>query len=321
MALILEVLAPGRGHEVRARLPIGDGPLTVGRALDNAVVLDDPHVDAHHARIERGPDGTLVVVDLGSVNQLGTAGGRGTRAVLVPGSTVALGRTLLRLRDSDAPVPPAVPLAAVPAGGGRWFERTAGRVGLVAAALALAGLDTWLEATERGAATATLSNVIFFAVAGLVWAGVWSVAARAVLGQFRFVAHLSVAALGYLGVLALAVLDSWGQFLLPAARFFAPVYAGLHLFLLAAVVAWHLASASHLAALQRWRAGAVASGIVLALMGVFAAIDEDEFTSAAEFSGVVKTVTPALVPQQDAAAFGATIAALRVEVDSLLARE
>ena len=57
MALIVEVLRHGRGGEVRERLRLTDVPVTIGRALDNALVLDDPHVDAHHARLVRDADG------------------------------------------------------------------------------------------------------------------------------------------------------------------------------------------------------------------------------------------------------------------------
>ena len=42
MALILEVLHGGRGAEVRERHRLDGGPLEIGRALANQVVLDDP---------------------------------------------------------------------------------------------------------------------------------------------------------------------------------------------------------------------------------------------------------------------------------------
>ena len=44
MALILEVLHAGRHAEVRERHRLGDAPITIGRGLDNAVVLDEYRV-------------------------------------------------------------------------------------------------------------------------------------------------------------------------------------------------------------------------------------------------------------------------------------
>ena len=42
--------------------------VTVGRALDNDLVLDDPHCAAHHARLEIADDNTARLIDLMSLN-------------------------------------------------------------------------------------------------------------------------------------------------------------------------------------------------------------------------------------------------------------
>ena len=323
MALILEVLATGRGAEVRQRLAVGDGPVAIGRALDNALVLDDPHVDAHHARIERLEDGALVLTDLGSVNGLDAGGGRATRVAVGHGTTVTVGRTVLRFRDAAVPVPPAVPLpsatADVTVAG--WWDRPRGRAAVLVGTAGFALVDSWLGTVERGAAARSFGALLAMGALAGLWAGVWAVTGRAVRGQFRFASHLAVVAAGLAAFRLLTHVDAWGQFLLPAATFFAPVQVGLWLFLVAAMVAGHLAAATALAPVQRWRAGATASGIVLLLVAVFALLEEDRFTPAAEFSGVVRTIDPAFVPQQSVAEWGATIADLRGEVDSLLAKE
>lgn len=323
MALIIEVLAGARGAEVRQRLAVGDGPVTIGRALDNGLVLDDLHVDAHHARIERLEDGTLVLADLGSVNGLGTGRGRAPRVAVGHGTTVTIGRTVLRFRDAAAPVPPALPLpsAAVETTAAGWWDRPRSRVAVLAGTAAFALLDSWLGTVERGAAARSFGALLGMGALACLWAGVWSVTGRAVRGQFRFASHLAVVAAGLVAFRVLTHVDAWGQFLLPAATFLAPVQVGLWLFLIAAMVAGHLAAATALGPVQRWRAGATASGVVLALVAVFALLEEDRFTPAAEFSGVVRTIDPAFVPQQSVTEWGATIAELRSEVDSLLAKE
>ncbi|HWH73714.1 MAG TPA: FHA domain-containing protein, partial [Methylibium sp.] len=42
-----------RDGSVAHRIPVRRWPVTIGRAIDCDVVLDDPHVAAHHARLER----------------------------------------------------------------------------------------------------------------------------------------------------------------------------------------------------------------------------------------------------------------------------
>jgi hypothetical protein len=62
----------------------------------------------------------------------------------------------------------------------------------------------------------------------------------------------------------------------------------------------------------------VAGVIVLALLGVSGALKDEAFTAAAKFSGVIKTVSTALVPKESAADFTKSITDLRGEIDSLL---
>lgn len=322
MALIVEVIRPGRGGEVRERVRLTDEPLTIGRALDNALVLDDPHVDAHHARLVRDAEGIVSIEDLGSVNRIETrAEGHRDRLTVAHGTTVVLGRTTLRFRDEQAIVPAAIPLHGVTVGGespARWYERTNGRLGIVAAALGIAALDTWLGATERGAASSVFSSLLVGSAVAIVWAGVWAIAARAVLGQFRFLAHVTVFALAVSVYAAIDLLDGWGAFLFPSVTAFAAIKGLALVVLFSAVVAWHLGSATSLGRRQRWRIGAVAGVIVLALLGVSGALKDEAFTAAAQFSGVIKPVSTALVPTETAEEFTRSITDLRGEIDSLL---
>lgn len=52
----IEVL--DRDGRVRHALPVAAWPVTIGRAIDNDLVLEDPHVAPHHAVIEEAADGT-----------------------------------------------------------------------------------------------------------------------------------------------------------------------------------------------------------------------------------------------------------------------
>lgn len=322
MALIVEVLRQGRGGEVRERIRLGEAPLTIGRALDNAIVLDDPHVDAHHARLVRDADGTAVIEDLGSVNRIETrTDGHRDRLPIAHGTTVVLGRTTLRFRDEQAVVPAAIPLHGATVDREmplHWYERTGGRVGIVAAALAVAALNTWLVATERGAGSAVFSALLVGSAIAILWAGVWAIAARVVLGQFRFLAHVAAFALAFAVYSVIGLLDGWSTFLFPSFTAVAAIKGLALVVLFAAMIAWHLGSATSLGRPQRWRIGAVAGAIVLALLGVSGALEDDAFTAAAEFGGVIKPVSTSLVPTESAEEFSKSITDLRAEVDSLL---
>ncbi len=79
-------------------IPLGTAPVTIGRAADSTLVLDDEYASNNHARLAL-VDGRWVVQDLGSTN--GTWIGR-TRLTapteLTVGQQVRVGRTTLELR-------------------------------------------------------------------------------------------------------------------------------------------------------------------------------------------------------------------------------
>lgn len=324
MAMIIEVLT-GKHGTVRQRVRV-DGPsLSIGRALANAVILEDPHVDAVHARVLRDDEGRYVLEDAGSVNRIEAPTGLlHDRVVVTDGTEVQLGKTWLRFRDEDAPVAPAVPLqrsVATPARAPRWHERTIGRVGLVVGALGLTGLEGWLDSPELDAGTQVLGITLGVAVVFIMWAGIWAVAARVVRGKFAFLAHLAVIAAAWIVFDVGDRIKNTIEFFLPENRVVPVLYTGLLLAVLAALVAGHLAFSSHLNRAARWRVGATVSAVLLALLGAFALVDDGRFTSEAAFSSEILTVSPSLVPKQSVTEFSADMADLRADVDELLTKK
>ena len=104
--------APASGKSQPTVLVIVDGPLagttatltaqpiTLGRAPDNAIILDDEFVSAHHARVFRDPaTGSWAVEDLNSTNGTVVNGQRIRGAVMLPvGVLVRIGATTFELR-------------------------------------------------------------------------------------------------------------------------------------------------------------------------------------------------------------------------------
>ena len=64
--------------------------MTVGRAADNDLLLFDPEVSRHHARLEPAGAGWRVV-DLDSTNGTWVNGHRVRRAPIAPGDELAFG--------------------------------------------------------------------------------------------------------------------------------------------------------------------------------------------------------------------------------------
>ena len=79
------------------------GVLTIGRADNADVRLDDPMASRLHARLHVGPTGTLEIEDLGSINRTrirDVTVNPGERVAIVPGEAVSIGSTVLMVQES-----------------------------------------------------------------------------------------------------------------------------------------------------------------------------------------------------------------------------
>ncbi len=88
-------------------IPIGTRPLTIGRAPDNDVIVDNLAVSDHHARLYAEGD-RLVIEDLSSLNGTYVNDARIERTTLRDGDTIQIGKHQLVLdtaHDASAPEP------------------------------------------------------------------------------------------------------------------------------------------------------------------------------------------------------------------------
>jgi DNA-binding NtrC family response regulator len=83
----------------QARMADSD-TMTVGSAEGNDLVLGDATVSRYHLELQRRPDGILVV-DAGSLNGTFVGAVRVERALVPPGTTLRLGKTMLRVGDGQ----------------------------------------------------------------------------------------------------------------------------------------------------------------------------------------------------------------------------
>jgi ABC-type multidrug transport system ATPase subunit/pSer/pThr/pTyr-binding forkhead associated (FHA) protein len=99
---VLEILRGGDVYE----FPLEGATLSIGRAPDNDVILDDPAVSRYHARIERSGE-VASIVDLGSANSTTINDAEIEPKVayrLREGDTVRIGGYALHLRAEGGPV-------------------------------------------------------------------------------------------------------------------------------------------------------------------------------------------------------------------------
>jgi pSer/pThr/pTyr-binding forkhead associated (FHA) protein len=324
VALILEVL-DARTGEVRARRRLDGPPLSVGRGLDNDIVLDDPYADVCHARIGADETGALVIEDLGSVNALVHPDGtRRTRLAAAPGTVVRVGRTTLRFRDSDAPLPPALPdrlLPSQPSRLPRWLATWWGQLIVAAVATGAFAWDTWLGTYAKSGASEAVSTGLGVLLLVALWAGVWAVAGRVVVHRFRFLAHLALASAVGVVALAYATLGEWGAFLFPGSSLGDAISGLFAILLVATLVAGHLGLASALPRRHRWVAGFVTCGVLVAIGGIVTLAEEKSFSDVAEFSATLKPLPTALLPAGTLDGFTAVEANLQRQVDQLATRK
>ncbi len=318
MALILEV-RDSRGVPVWHRL--GSAPVLLGRAVSNDVIVDDPYVDARHARITVDDAGVVLIEDIGSVNGLQVNGTRAEgRIEARAGLEVRMGRTTLRFRDADEALPAALaespprPLVT------RRLDTAAGRLAIVAAMLAAIAYTSWLGNTERSSGGSVFVAVLGAAGATFVWSAVWAIATRGVDRRFHLLGHLAVASLAVLVMLLYGILNEWMTFFFPDASTVSVAYSAVFLGVIASVVAGHLSVVNAASRRARWRAGLIVSGALLILIVAGALVDDDEFSDVPAFPGQLKHAPSVLVPTRTLDEFVDVMREAKTEADKAITK-
>jgi hypothetical protein len=245
--------------DVATRIPIEGDEARIGRAFDNDVVVDDPHVAPHHLRIYRAGDGELVAEDIGTLNGLFPEHGahRVKLLSLAKEPGFRIGRTGLRVRDARHPVAPEK-LLTPPRAHAKWSI-------LLGAVLMLMLLVLqWLNLTTQPSANALFLPLLGFVTVLALWTAAWSVLSRIFFGQAQFALMSRIAVTACIALVAWDTLAEFASFSLAWRD--AAEYSGLG--------AWALLGAAcygHLHAIgpRHMRA---AMGLVIALVVAGAAL-------------------------------------------------
>ena len=183
---LIELL--GRDGQVARTVDVWQWPLTLGRALDSDIVIDDPHLAAQHARLAPGEDGALLLHALPSRNGVQLAG----RTVIGPtplppgGGLLQLGTTRLRLRLPGETLAPETPLPRSLHGAGpTWL------VGAAVFALLLGA--HWLTLDPGADVSAWLPALVGLPMVLAAWCGLWALMSKLFQHRFDFGGHLRIA--------------------------------------------------------------------------------------------------------------------------------
>jgi len=215
---VIEVL--GRNGEILRRERLAKLPVFIGRGFEMDLMVDDPYLAASHLRIDAGEEDGFKLTDLGSINgfSIPTRGNERQKATafIMPGETIRLGHTQIRIWHSDSPVAAEILDSQT--------SDTLGWLTFVALLFAVAGLmslRTWVGSTGSGRYGVVSIEFLSWAAVILVWSGLWWVASRSSHQMTTYIAH------GIVGASTLFI-ATLGLFALNTAFFTFDLYPSSH---------------------------------------------------------------------------------------------
>lgn len=282
----VEVLS--RSGAVLRRIPLPCGTLFLGRDPVNDLILDDPYVCPHHARLHED-EGKLIVEDLGSVNGLSRAPGapRVDRLEVATGECVRIGHTLLRYRSATAPLAPTL-IDRTSTSTLRHFERPSILAGLILLAPALLLLNTYLETISRVQIGKLLMPPVFTLLAILFWAALWAFASRLLTYRWHYFIHFGIACAGLSALQILKTGNDYLCFALNLDTIHGSLGHGAETVILALLLFAHLRYVSAAPSRVLARAAALLSLAFLGLSLLPVISERGEFSSTPTFQASLK---------------------------------
>ena len=191
MDIVIEIIS--RSRRVIERHRFAGNSVTIGRAYDNDLIITDPHLNEHHARlIDLGMYGWQIE-DLDSKN--GTFISKNlrvkNRAAVQSGDVITLGKTHLRIIDRHHRVPSALSMNPVekvlqP------LSQTHNAISVLIAVILLFSLDSYLGTYIDFSFRHTLVDIFSIVMIGSGWALVWSLVGRLMRHDARFLVQFVI---------------------------------------------------------------------------------------------------------------------------------
>lgn len=210
---ILEIL--DHFGRVRERYPLKEFPAVIGRAYDNAVILDDAYVCPHHLEISRQQDGQLMLRDMNTVNGSHYLSDRQSfeYTPLQYDRKLKIGHTHIRFRGADHAVK-ATRVDRIKANilGEMLTSRITPLLSLLCLVAFLYFNNYMSSYNEFKAGKHFFSDILPVLIMILVWSGIWSIISKVSTHYFFYTTHLAIAVLGTLLAMLFSIADSYSKF-------------------------------------------------------------------------------------------------------------
>jgi hypothetical protein len=286
--IVLEILE--RSGKVRERVRLVSFPVTIGRAYDNDIILDDEYVSPRHLTIERDEQGVLRAVDLNSENGLYEIPSlkRVDALSIATDNQLLVGSTHIRIRRTDFAVAPT----ALANRRRKSVQNTlaSGRL-FVPILLAEAGvllMNKYFQTFQKIKYQEMIQETISPVLVLMIWAGIWAFIGRILGHRAAFFAHANMVLLALLSIFGLDWFTGYYSFSFSATASTKWIEA-LALTLIGGVLLYgHL----HLATQLRPKKVAITSGLVaVGLLGITLFsnhVKEAQFNSRLSYPAVLK---------------------------------
>ncbi len=286
--IILEVLE--KSGSVRERMRLTAFPVTIGRAYDNDVILDDECVSPHHLSIERDDQGALRAVDMNSENGLYQVPSL-KRVDSLPVGTdnqLLVGNTQIRLRRTDFAVPPTS-LANRRRKSAQ--NMLAGYRVFIPVLLAVCGvliMGKYIQTFQKVKYQELILEALSPMLALLIWAGIWAFVGRILGHRAVFFAHANMVMLALLSIYGMNWMTDYYSFAFSATASTKWIEALALTLIGGSLLYGHL----HLATQMRPGKAAITSGLVVGgLLGIMlfsSHVREAQFSSSLSYPAVLK---------------------------------
>lgn len=325
MGKIVYVELLDKRGSVRQRHRLDALPATIGRAYSNSVIIDDKHVCPEHLRVSLDEEGAIVIEDLKSVNGicLSTSTARVPGHSIPPGkdAEIVIGETRLRFRGEDYSVGPAEARNATQGVMQRVFERKGTALLVFLLSFGLYTIRFYLESHDGTMGKDLVAGSLVFLIILLLWAGFWSVLNRVTSHAFNFISHLALVGAAAAGMLVFSSINEYYEFFFTADR--SSSIIGLLLF--TAIFSWLFyghRSMMHASSMRkRVISSAIAGCCIVGIVGLFAYINETEYTNKLRYSAELKPFGHQLVRTETPEQFLGGLESLRKDVDAMVEKE
>lgn len=269
--------ARGRGGQLIERFRCSKPVISIGRAFDNDIILEDEYISAHHVRLSSLARG-WEVEDAGSLNGLRVKSHHSTNEVLHSGDELRIGHTTLHIYDEHHPVEAALELDGAEA---RLSSLGMHSVWLILAAISLtvSVVIVYWNTFDEFKPLNVLEPILTSAFGTLLVAAFWALMGRLLRHKAYFFAHLSLWLIfGLLGVIVLFIAQ-WAGYNTNSAQLEKGLLEGMSFFISVFAIWGSFTLATNLRNSRRLYS---AVGVALVLLSIGLA---GEFRLNREFSG------------------------------------